>query len=580
MDGKPQMAIFEEPVAPQYIDSWDARKGEDGCHPADLQIDAVDQHEALQQLVDLGYIDEVDDNKSLAANNAKKELRYNLARDLIGSGKHPDALEILAELWEEYPDESRFGIQQFDCYLTIARFTRAKEILETLKERKAAYALEAAEKFKALQEQYKDKSFDELPEQEQRQINRLRKQSQTNAQTFAFLEGRLLLDSGNFEQALEKLNQARTVQVHNRPSLLQKIGEAHLGLKDWVSAEKAFSGVLEIDPVNAMANFGLARVYFAQDRLDEARARVQSSLGLFFHYPQAHYLCGVILQKQGFALDAVKALETAVAQNPVLPHAYRRLARIYRNYPIDPVKGREYLQLALAARAQIRDFRAGKLEGPVKNLDIIDRGELASLGELGDFKVLEGLGDKEIVIVSGLPRSGTSMMMQMIEAGGIPVLTDLVREADESNIRGYYEYEPAKTRSNSATWLADAQGKAVKVVAQLLPVLDPAYRYRVVFMERPLDEVVRSQKNMLGRMGKQGAKLKARALADSYIDQIGRVRNILSMHADKVSVLGVNYHEALDNAEATAQRVNQFLGGVLDEPAMVSAIEPALRQQY
>src|SRR5689334_6667350 len=111
----------------------------------------------------------------------------------------------------------------------------------------------------------------------------------------------------------------------------------------------------------------------------------------------------------------------------------------------------------------------------------------------------------EIVIVSGLPRSGTSLMMQMLHGGGVEVVTDHVRTADTDNPRGYYEYEQVKKVKQDASWLPATRGKSFKMVSQLLYDLPPGERYRIIFMERDLDEVLVSQEKMLQRLGRPAA---------------------------------------------------------------------------
>ena len=126
-----------------------------------------------------------------------------------------------------------------------------------------------------------------------------------------------------------------------------------------------------------------------------------------------------------------------------------------------------------------------------------------------------------LTIVSGLPRSGTSLMMKMLEAGGLPVLVDNVREADVDNPRGYYEFEPVKALKSDASWVAPALGKAVKMVYLLLMDLPSDQDYRVVFMRRNLDEVLASQKAMLDRMGKP-APLDDARMAQLFRDQLAK----------------------------------------------------------
>jgi len=113
--------------------------------------------------------------------------------------------------------------------------------------------------------------------------------------------------------------------------------------------------------------------------------------------------------------------------------------------------------------------------------------------------------DSEIIIVSGLPRSGTSLMMQMLENGGVAVVTDHIRTADSDNPRGYYEFEKVKKIKEDASWLPQTRGKALKMVSQLLYDLPPGERYRIIFMERDLDEMLLSQEKMLRRLSRSAA---------------------------------------------------------------------------
>src|SRR5215813_5492419 len=113
--------------------------------------------------------------------------------------------------------------------------------------------------------------------------------------------------------------------------------------------------------------------------------------------------------------------------------------------------------------------------------------------------------DSEILVVSGLPRSGTSLMMQMLAGGGLEVVTDHVRAADTDNPRGYYEFERAKKIKADASWLPEARGKAFKMVSQLLYELPPSEEYLVIFMERDLDEMLLSQEKMLARLNRPAA---------------------------------------------------------------------------
>ena len=181
-------------------------------------------------------------------------------------------------------------------------------------------------------------------------------------------------------------------------------------------------------------------------------------------------------------------------------------------------------------------------------------------------------------IVSGLPRSGTSLMMQMIHSGGLPALTDEVRARDEDNPRGYFELEAVKKTKNDPSWLDDTPGRVVKMVHLLLYDLPDDRSYRVVFMTRLLDEVVRSQGVMLQRRATAGANLTARQLITAYEGQLVKIRHWLDEQPN-FQVHYVSYNDLMADPSAAATAVNAFLGGGLDVDAMRGTVDPKLYRQ-
>ncbi|MDQ6630746.1 MAG: sulfotransferase [Verrucomicrobiota bacterium] len=184
-----------------------------------------------------------------------------------------------------------------------------------------------------------------------------------------------------------------------------------------------------------------------------------------------------------------------------------------------------------------------------------------------------------ITIVSGLPRSGTSLLMQMLLAGGWPVLTDQVRAADEDNPKGYLEFEAVKQTKTSRDWLAHAQGKAVKMVHLLLLQLPTTgYTYRVLLMKRKIAEVTASQRAMLQRQNKRGANLTDQQLGQLFLSQLAQVENWL-IEQPEFSVLPVNYNELVANPAPLVEKINQFLGGNLNAEAMIQTVDAKLYRQ-
>jgi len=181
--------------------------------------------------------------------------------------------------------------------------------------------------------------------------------------------------------------------------------------------------------------------------------------------------------------------------------------------------------------------------------------------------------DTDIIIVSGLPRSGTSLLMQMLDRGGLEVVTDNIRAADTDNPRGYYEYEQVKKIKQDASWLPATRGKVFKMISQLLYDLPASERYRIVFMERDFDEMLRSQEKMLARLNRKGAP--PDQIKQSYSLHLERLRAWLSQQPS-MQVLSVSYNDLVERPREQAERVNEFLGGKANVEEMVKAVDPSL----
>lgn len=180
-----------------------------------------------------------------------------------------------------------------------------------------------------------------------------------------------------------------------------------------------------------------------------------------------------------------------------------------------------------------------------------------------------------LAIVSGLPRSGTSMMMQMLDEGGIPALTDNIRVADEDNPKGYYEFEPVKKTREDASWLKGAAGKVVKMVHLLLMDLPDSMNYRVVFMRRHLDEVVKSQNIMLDRHQKGTGDLPPDKVKQIFQAQIDKVFQFVRTRKN-FRMIEVYYNDVMSEPDPVVDRLNAFFDGRLDVAAMRAVVDPQL----
>ncbi len=180
-----------------------------------------------------------------------------------------------------------------------------------------------------------------------------------------------------------------------------------------------------------------------------------------------------------------------------------------------------------------------------------------------------------ITIVSGLPRSGTSLMMQMLDAGGLPVLSDGERKADTDNPRGYLEWERIKQLPKDPSLMAEAEGKVVKVISQLILSLPAGHEYRIVFMQRPLPEVLKSQEEMLRRRGNADSNAETSAIEEAFQRHLIEVNKWLAGKAN-VQVWRVHYHRVLRDTKAVAEEVAAFLRVPLDIEAMVRQVDGSL----
>ena len=176
---------------------------------------------------------------------------------------------------------------------------------------------------------------------------------------------------------------------------------------------------------------------------------------------------------------------------------------------------------------------------------------------------------KPIVIVSGLPRSGTSMMMKMLAEGGLPILTDEVRGADDDNPNGYFELETVrKLKEGNFEWLKEADGKVVKVISALLENLPQQYSYKIIFMERALKEVLASQKKMLDHRGTI-SKVSDEEMEQQLHKHLLAIRPWL-VRQPNIDVLYVNYNALISKPELLCGRIEEFLESPLDQKKMLS----------
>ena len=583
MDGKPLVTVFSGPPKIETVPSWDAVNGADGSHPPGTRLDAGEAREALKQLEALGYLQPLPDDAEKAVAETTRELHYNLACAHTDAGQHAAAADIFAELWRERPDEHRYGAKLISSQLALGRSADARASLEQLRLNRKQYAAAARAELKNARQKLGSSKPGDLPPPRQMELRRLAARASLSPLPLLRTEAMLLSAENRFGEALTLL---RKLEKGGRasPDFCIQLARTCFSLKRWKEAERHFQKALELDPDHAQAHFGLAQIRLAQRRNFEAAGAALTSVGLLYHNPGAHFCLGVALQRLGKIGRAVEALQVCVTQNPNFLPAHRRLAMIYQSRLKKPRKAEEHRQKirVILERRRAGQNQAGKVPGarPVPGPPAPDTpaARPAPRVEFDPATLPPARSDAPFaIVVSGLPRSGTSLMMQMLAAGGIPPLHDGHRPADADNPRGYFEFAPAKNLRADASWLSHARGRALKLVAQLLPFLPPEYEGRVVLMERSLEEVIASQETMLQRRGRAGAALAPDKLRAVYDHQLARVGEVLERR--RLPVLRVRHIDCLTDAAAVARRVKDFLKLPLDASAMAAVVDPTLYRQ-
>ncbi|RIA10643.1 tetratricopeptide repeat protein [Flavobacteriaceae bacterium MAR_2010_72] len=512
MDGQPALDIFNEIKAPTYIDSWETVEGDFGQHDKLEDANQLSDHDTMQQLIDLGYIEKPDEKIENAILKTRCDLKHNLARVHLGKKEYQKAKDILLDLINDtYPVYEEKDIKTKDD------------------KKPHPLAIKAGDPVVDIIPYYMDLLNISLAENEyeiaEHYLNELRTRDKKFEINTYFSEAKILLGKGKVQKALKVLNEAIT----NKPNseVWYQIGKIYMQVGKFEDAKEAFEHALDFEVDKSKFHQSLAVCLIRLGEYEEAADHALTAIELVKYFPEAHYTLGEALEKMGDLVNAKKAFETAAKLKPKT------------------------------------HFRA---EQAIENLD----------DKLQNPVILEDkAGGKfrkdQIVIVSGLPRSGTSLMMQMLNTGGLEVLSDQTRKADDSNPKGYFEYEPVMAIHKDNSWLELAQNKSIKIVAPLLKFLDPKYRYKVIFMKRDLGEVIKSQQKML----KKNTEILPVKLFEAYQQQLEQVE-VWKNKEPGVELIYVDYVDVISNPDNTAQKISNFIGLGLDVTEMTKCVDKSL----
>jgi predicted AlkP superfamily phosphohydrolase/phosphomutase/tetratricopeptide (TPR) repeat protein len=556
MDGKVLTEAFVEMPQVRFIPSWEEVPGADGRHPPHTRLDPVAAHEALEQMIALGYIERPDDNREVAVVRTIRELRYNLGEAYQDGDRHMEAREIFTELRATDPDEQRFAVRLFVSSQALGMKEEMQRIVDDLEGRRRALYEEAKTKMEA--------------EPELRLRERWRNLARYEPAVTDYLKAQVLTAEKRYPEALALLEQVTKAHLV-RPGLFLQTADLYLLLGRWRAAQRVYEKALEMDPDNVHARLGVCRMALRRRKFSVAAQSALDALQRVYHYPLAHFLLGLSLTgAQEYEL-AAEAFRAAILCNPNYPEAHIRLAVLLEKRLGDAESAREHRRLA----RRMRRCKSGRPVRPKVTETVETAISTPSDKAVARMPPLEEC----LIVVTGLPRSGTSMLMQMLVAGGMSILSDGLREADEDNPRGYLEYDPAKNLLRDSKWLFKGLGKAIKIVAPLLAALPPGLPCRVILSERDLEEVLDSQERMLVRRNLPLAATpeRRRMLKDEYTRTLGRVKAMLTRRPS-TELLVIEHRDAISDPLVTAEEVNKFLGGGLDIEKMAAAIDVTLHR--
>lgn len=577
MDGKVLLSALEQPEPVQRIDSWDRVAGDAGLHPPDRIQEPLAAVEAMKQLEDLGYIAPQVGNAAEAVTEAMVEQHYTLAQSYEDSGRPDLADAEYVKMLDLRPKDHRAMAGRVSMLLAMQEVTAAQGVLDAFDATATAAAEHAAAELERREAAWPAADLRDAPDAAgtKREIHERRKLFQDlggrQVQRMA-LRANVLLASGDTEAAVASMDAARAAIAAQGGAF------GATALADFYSraghrdpALQHCAAGLAADPADWHLLGLRARLRLDSGDFEEAVAAA-ASLGLVYFQPAQHLVLGVARARLGEHAAAEQALLVALAQAPGLLPAHEALADLYLHALDRPDRAAWHR----AQVSRLREFRSVETIDP-------ETAPILAPDRRPVFPARPGIarpdGHASVVVVAGLPRSGTSMLMQALVAGGVPALTDGLRVADDDNPRGYLEYEPATRLAEDSAWMESARGKAVKIVLPLLPHLPRGEAYRVVLIQRDMREVLASQAAMLQRLGKRASSLRPRALAAQYISQEAMALRFLETRPG-IGVLPLDYQAVLDDPHATAERIAGFLRGGFNAAACAAAIDPALRRQH
>lgn len=554
MPGRPLVDIYNKMPDLKYIPSWEDVQGYDGMLNQAIEEDLNATQEGLKQLVELGYIEEPGEDEQESVDLVIRENNFSLARVYMGTGRFIEAIPVLEKIHNDYPKESRFCLRLIATNVQLGKMIEALDIAENHLPIIDEVKIKLDEEITKL----KDVNFEKDEESEKLFYKKVRQFRECNHNIYRInlLKVDILLKLERTDDAFKILKDLER-KLPNQRSVLNQMGNAYLQLGELKDAKQSFKNLLKQDSNDHTGYYGLSRVYLLESNYELAIDNALKATDLFYNYPIAHLHLGIALLNTEHYNEAVKAFEVTLNLAPGMGKARNYLINIYEDVLNKP-------ELANKHKNYFKQNLSNKTVSEIKNNISVPNND-------GPFINLID----PVTVVSGLPRSGTSMMMQMLDKGGLDIFSDGVRKPDENNPKGYYEHEAVKRLVHEKMWLVQAKNKVVKVISHLLPHLPEKHTYKIIFMERDIDEIVRSQHVMLERNGKvkKGTYLTDVDLA--YNQNLDKIE-AWAKDYHNIDILHVHYENVINDPGTEAKRIQKFLNKELDINKMIEAVDKKL----
>ncbi|MBQ99991.1 MAG: hypothetical protein CMO60_03925 [Verrucomicrobiales bacterium] len=531
MEGRVLTELFQESLPIQTIPTWE---NPDGSSRNRGSLTGEESQALLEQFVALGYINEISDDPTRAANETNRENKWNLARAYLYTGKNDRALPLLEDCYNANPERTDYAQAlaktQFALGLTYEAEETLEICLETFGESISAHVLKA-------------------------QIH---------------------IEKGNNAKALEHLDTIRE-QAGEEVPVLELSCRAYTTLGMWDEARATAEKLIIIDPTSIQAHNTRTQCHLNDKDPQAAVDTALAAISFQFASPRAHHLLGsALIQLEQFE-EAEHALKNCLQLDRENASVLTTLKKVYQIT--------EQTEKAAALENDLVRQKVIHTSQREKHLTSLRHGITARAKARHSKRMAKreaaakeaAIKPCSFTIVSGLPRSGTSLMMQMLRAAGMDLMHDGKRKADEDNLEGYWEWEEIKSLKKTPRLIEQADGKVIKVISALLPLLPPRHHYHVIFMKRPVEEVVDSQWKMIERRGQNPVSEKQHLIqtqqthAKQTLAQLRQCKN--------VDLIEIDYPEMVANPGSQLDALKTFLGETAPEPEkLTQAIRPDLHR--